>query len=59
MIVDAKSRNRRPDGSIVTAEEEAAELATAEAEMKAKTALWAEREKHLAAGRVKNRIDGR
>jgi len=59
MIVDAKSRNRRPDGSIVTAEEEAAELAAAEAEMKAKTALWAEREKHLAAGRVKNRIDGR
>ena len=55
MIVDAKSRNRRPDGSIVTAEEEAAELAAAEAEMKAKTALWA----HLAAGRVKNRIDGR
>ena len=55
MIVDAKSRNRRPDGSIVTAEE----LAAAEAEMKAKTALWAEREKHLAAGRVKNRIDGR
>ena len=47
LIVDAKTRRRRPNGTIITADDEAAERAAAEAETAAKAALWAEREKHL------------
>ena len=47
LIVDAKTRRRRPNGTIITAEDEAAERAAVEAETAAKAALWAEREKHL------------
>lgn len=47
LIVDAKTRKRRPDGSIITPEQEEEErrqlkLATAE-----KARVWAEREKHM------------
>ena len=47
LIVDAKTRKRRPNGKIITPEEEEAERAALEAETAAKAALWAEREKHL------------
>ena len=39
-------------GRIVTAEEEEAERLATEEDMRAKTALWQERERHLAAGNL-------
>ena len=49
LIVDAKTRGRRPDGTIITAEMEAAERAEQEREQMEKAAVWKEREKHLRA----------
>jgi len=46
-IVDAKTRGRRPDGSLITAEMEAEEREQADRAMVAKMALWREREKGL------------
>ena len=51
LIVDAKSRTRRPDGSIVTEEEEEAERVAMQEEVAAKAAQWAEREAHMRQGR--------
>lgn len=50
-LVDAKVRARKPDGSLVTAEEEEAERAAGEQAQKEKDELWKEREKHLATER--------
>lgn len=47
LICDAKVRKRRPDGSIITPEQEAAEIAKASRLQDEKIALWAEREKML------------
>ena len=47
MIVDAKTRRRRPDGTIVTEEQEAEEIRLNDEKQAAKVALWAEREKQL------------
>jgi len=50
LIVDAKTRGRRPDGSIISAEDEAEERAAAEAAQRATAAVWAERTKMLEQG---------
>jgi len=47
MIVDAKTRRRRPDGTIVTEAQEAEEIRLNDEKQAAKVALWAEREKQL------------
>ena len=47
MICDAKVRKRRPDGTIITAEQEAAEIEEAKRLQEEKIKLWAEREKHM------------
>jgi kinesin family protein 2/24 len=47
LICDAKVRKRRADGSIVTAEQEAAEIAEAQRVGEEKARVWAEREKHM------------
>uniref|UniRef100_A0A7S2AZM4 Kinesin-like protein n=1 Tax=Octactis speculum TaxID=3111310 RepID=A0A7S2AZM4_9STRA len=47
LIVDAKTRRRRPNGTIITAEQEEADRAARAAETAAKAALWAEREEHM------------
>lgn len=52
LICDAKVRRRRPDGTLITPEQEAAEQKRAEEEMAAKAALWAEREKHMKSDLV-------
>ena len=44
-VIDAKTRNRRPDGTIITEEDEAREKAEMRAALEAKAALWKEREK--------------
>jgi len=50
LICDAKTRRRKPNGKLVTDEEEAAEAAKAEAATLAKSELWKEREKTMNAG---------
>jgi kinesin family protein 2/24 len=52
LICDAKTRKRRPDGSIITEEDEAAEKKEAEKALAAKAALWAEREAHMKSDLV-------
>ncbi len=47
LICDAKTRKRRPDGSVITKEEEDAEIATARRLQEEMTKLWADREKTL------------
>merc|ERR1712166_666767 len=47
LIVDAKTRRRRPDGSIVTEEQEAEEVRLNDEKQAAKVALWASREASL------------
>jgi hypothetical protein len=47
LICDAKTRKRRPDGSIVTPEEEAAEIDKARRLQEENVKLWAEREESL------------
>ena len=46
-VIDAKTRNRRPDGTITTEEDEAREKAAKAQALKDKAALWKEREKTL------------
>ena len=46
-VIDAKTRNRRPDGTIITEEDEAREKAAKAQALKDKAALWKEREKTL------------
>lgn len=50
LIVDAKTRRRRSDGTILTDEEEAEEVRQAEEALAARAALWAERDKAMARG---------
>ena len=50
MICDAKTRKRRPNGTIITPDQEAEDIRRKEREAVEKTALWAEREKHLRTG---------
>ena len=50
LIVDAKTRRRRPDGTVLTDEEEAEEVRQAEEALAARAALWAERDKAMARG---------
>mmetsp|Transcript_28938 Transcript_28938/g.57837 ORF Transcript_28938/g.57837 Transcript_28938/m.57837 type:complete len:600 (-) Transcript_28938:98-1897(-) len=47
LISDAKTRRRRPDGTIITKEDEEREREELIKAKEAKAALWAEREKHL------------
>jgi uncharacterized protein YcbX len=50
LIVDAKTRGRRPDGRLISAEDEEAERLEMEAKQREKAAVWAERSKLLAGG---------
>jgi hypothetical protein len=52
LICDAKVRRRRPNGSIITAEEEAAEIAEIARRGEEKAALWKEREAHMKSDLV-------
>jgi hypothetical protein len=47
LIVDAKTRKRRPDGSIVTPEQEEEERKRLEEKTIERAKVWAEREKHF------------
>ena len=47
LISDAKTRKRRPNGSIITADDEEKERLAIIQAKEDKAALWAEREKHL------------
>ena len=47
LIVDAKTRKRRPDGSIITPEQEEEERRQLEEQTLEKARVWAEREKYL------------
>jgi len=47
LIVDAKTRKRRPDGSIITPEQEEEERRQLEERTLEKARVWAEREKHM------------
>ncbi|GMH96320.1 hypothetical protein TrVE_jg3726 [Triparma verrucosa] len=47
LISDAKTRKRRPDGSIITAEDEEKERLQLIKDKEEKARVWAEREKHL------------
>jgi kinesin family protein 2/24 len=47
LIVDAKTRKRRPDGSIITPEQEEEERRQLDLKTLEKARVWAEREKHL------------
>lgn len=47
LICDAKTRKRRPDGTIISLEQEKDNFRWVEEEQQAKSLLWAEREKHL------------
>ncbi|GMH49338.1 hypothetical protein TrLO_g4672 [Triparma laevis f. longispina] len=47
LISDAKTRRRRPDGSIITAEDEEKERLQLIADKEEKARVWVEREKHL------------
>ena len=49
LICDAKTRRRKPNGKLISDEEEAAEVAKVEAAAVAKGLLWKEREKSMAA----------
>ena len=49
LIVDAKTRKRRPDGSIITPEQEAEERRKLEEQTLEKARVWADREKHLSS----------
>ena len=49
LICDAKTRRRKPNGKLISDEEEAAEAAKVEAAAVAKGLLWKEREKSMAA----------
>lgn len=51
LAVDAKTRKRRPDGSIVTTAELAAEAAATEAALQAHARMWDERTKAMSAAR--------
>lgn len=51
LICDAKTRKRRPNGTIITIEQEQAEAEAVEQEAKAKQELWASREAHLKSER--------
>jgi hypothetical protein len=46
-ISDAKTRKRRPNGSIITPEEEEQDRLRLIREKEEKAAIWAEREKHM------------
>ena len=50
LIVDAKHRKRRPDGSLVSEEEETQEMRQREDKQREKYDVWAEREKNMAKG---------
>ncbi|KAJ1461526.1 P-loop containing nucleoside triphosphate hydrolase protein [Pelagophyceae sp. CCMP2097] len=50
-VVDAKTRNRRADGTMITEADEAKDIADAAQALKDKAALWAEREKHMRTER--------
>lgn len=52
LICDAKVRKRRPDGSIITEEDEAKVKVEAEKALAAKAKLWAEREAHMKSDLV-------
>jgi len=47
LIVDAKTRKRRPDGSIITPKQEEEERKRTEEKRVERARVWAEREKHL------------
>ena len=47
MIADAKTRKRRPNGKIITPEEEAEEIRLAEVAQVAKAKLWADRDAQM------------
>lgn len=47
LIVDAKTRKRRPDGSIITPEQEEEARKRLEEKTIEKAKVWAEREKHM------------
>ena len=47
LIVDAKTRKRRPDGSIITPEQEEEERKRSKEKTIEKAKMWAEREKHF------------
>ena len=49
LICDAKTRRRKPNGKLISDEEEAAEVARVEAAAAAKALVWKEREKSMAA----------
>ena len=57
LICDAKTRRRKPNGNLVTDEEEAAAAAEVEAAAEARSALWKEREKTMAAGSTADAAD--
>ena len=50
LICDAKTRKRKPNGNLITDEEEVAAQAAAEAASQAKSELWKAREMTMAAG---------
>jgi kinesin family protein 2/24 len=50
LIVDAKTRRRRPDGTVLSDEDEAREVLEAEQALAARAVLWAERDKAMARG---------
>lgn len=47
LIVDAKTRKRRPDGSIITPEQEEEERKVLEEKTLERARVWSEREKHM------------
>lgn len=51
LICDAKTRRRRPDGTIITEEQEVAARLAEDAAREEKARVWAEREKHLRTER--------
>lgn len=52
LICDAKVRRRRPDGSLISEEDEAVEKADKAQALAEKAALWAEREAHMKSDLV-------
>jgi kinesin family protein 2/24 len=51
LICDAKTRRRRPNGTIITEEQEVAARLAEDAAREEKARIWAEREKHLRTER--------
>jgi hypothetical protein len=47
LICDAKTRKRRPNGTIITADDELAASVKAKSDLAAKAELWAAREEQL------------